>query len=110
TVFGNLYRSMYWNSTNFQAVSIIDKATKEHNLTMIETSFRWLAHHSGLGPNDGLVIGASSIEHLEENLQYLERGPLPQPVIDALDKAWELVKGTAPAYIFTGSLGISSVL
>lgn len=44
---------------------------------------------------DNILIGASSSEHLDSNLKDLEKGPLPEEVVEALDKGWELVKGVA---------------
>ncbi len=48
--------------------------------------------------NDAIIIGASNVKHLEENLVDLEKGPLPQDVVDVLEKAWLIVKGVAPKY------------
>lgn len=78
---------------------MLDKAAKANNLTLLESTLRWMRHHSGLGAKDGIIIGASSIQHLEANLTDLDKGPLPQAMIEAFDEAWELVKPvTAPYY------------
>ena len=76
----------------------MEEVTKEHNLTLIESALRWMVHHSDLGPNDAIIIGASSLHHLEDNLKDLEKGPLPQEVLEAFDAAWEHVKVTCPSY------------
>ncbi len=34
-----------------------------------------------------MILGASSIEQLEENATVAVAGPLPRPVVDALDEA-----------------------
>lgn len=47
---------------------------------------------------DNILIGASSKAHLEENLTDLEKGPLPQEVVDILDQAWLSVKGVSSVY------------
>ena len=50
------------------------------------------------GRRDGVVIGVSSYEQLESNLKDLEKGPLPEEVIKALDEAWLITKPTTPNY------------
>lgn len=87
----NSFRERYWNRLNLEAIQILDKAAKANNLTLIEATLRWMKHHSGLESKDGVIIGASSLKHLEDNLVDLEKGPLPQVMIDAFDQAWEYV-------------------
>ncbi|KAF9152002.1 hypothetical protein BGX21_005245 [Mortierella sp. AD011] len=101
TGFGKIYRQRYWNTLFFDSVKATEKISKEHNLTVIETALRWMVHHSDLGPDDGIIIGASSMGHLEGNLKDLEKGPLPQEVVNALDEAWEHVKVACPSYFKT---------
>lgn len=55
------------------------KATAEqHNLTLTEVALRWISHHSLLKREygDAVIIGASSLKHIEENLNDLEKGSL----------------------------------
>jgi aflatoxin B1 aldehyde reductase len=39
------------------------------------------------------LFGASSTKHLEENLAALDQGPLPEEVVQALNAAWQRVRG-----------------
>ena len=65
---------------------------------------RWIVHHSKLdvnrskGGNDGIIVGVSSLKQLEGNIKDLEKGPLPEEVVEALDKAWVIVGGDGPTY------------
>ena len=64
-------------------------------------ALRWAVHHSALrtaskGGNDGFVLGISKIEQLDQNISDLAEGPLPEDVVEALEKAWLITKGTAP--------------
>ena len=65
---------------------------------MAETALRWCVHHSELKVvgegKDGIIIGASSIGQLENNITDLEKGPLPEDVVQALDEAWLIAKPT----------------
>lgn len=57
-----------------------------------------MSHHSGLDAKDGIIIGASSVGHLEENLRDLKKGPLPEEMVKAFDEAWEHVRICCPSY------------
>ncbi|KAJ7826706.1 Aldo/keto reductase [Mycena olivaceomarginata] len=69
-------------------------------LTMAEIALRWVSHHSLLrtAAGDAVIIGGSNLKHVEENLVDLEKGPLPDEVLAALDEAWATVKGSSSSY------------
>lgn len=71
-----------------------------------------MTHHSLLKRENGdaIIIGASSTKHLEENLADLEKGPLPQDVLDALDQGWEGVRGLTTRYVLCSSLYLASIM
>jgi aflatoxin B1 aldehyde reductase len=97
---GAQYRTRYWNDVMFNALDIVREAASKHNFTESECALRWLSHHSKLDAKlgDTIIIGASSPKHLEDNLKDLEKGPLPDDVVEALDKAWLVAKGSAWNY------------
>lgn len=101
TVMGKRYRERYFNESTFRALQIIERAVDKAGLSMIETALRWTVHHSALkvtDGNDGIIIGVSSAAQLEDNLTNLEKGPLPEEVVKALDEAWKVTKADAPNY------------
>jgi aflatoxin B1 aldehyde reductase len=55
----------------------------------ISVALRWLIHHSQLNVehNDGVIIGASSLEDLRHNLTAVTEVPLPTEVLAAIDDA-----------------------
>ncbi|KAF7319157.1 Aldo-ket-red domain-containing protein [Mycena chlorophos] len=97
---GSSLRSKYWNEPHFAALAVIDPVIKKHNLTMPEVGMRWIANHSQLKREfgDAVLVGASSIEQLNANLDDLEKDPLPEDVVKALDEAWAIIKGHAGVY------------
>lgn len=99
---GENYRKRYFKDETFKALQIVEKAAAKHNLTLLEIAFRWVRHHSALKMDgrgdDGVIIGVSSFEQLKSNLADLEKGPLPQDVVDALDEAWLISKSTTTVY------------
>ncbi|KAL4778624.1 hypothetical protein BJX76DRAFT_342811 [Aspergillus varians] len=81
----------------------------EYGLTMAEVALRWCVHHSALRftntggtdrDGDGVIIGFSSLDQLRRNLADLEKGPLPDELVGALDRAWGMVKGDASDFWF----------
>ena len=99
---GERYRERYFKDATFDALRIMEPVVEKHGLTLLETAFRWLMHHSALnikdGGNDGIIIGISSQQQLEQNLKDLEKGPLPDEVVKALDEAWLVCKPTTANY------------
>jgi aflatoxin B1 aldehyde reductase len=100
---GSMYRERYFKKATFDALQIVEKAAQKHDLTLLEIALRWTIHHSALktdvkGGNDGVIIGVSSFKQLESNLADLEKGPLPEDVVEALDEAWLVAKATGPTY------------
>ncbi|EMC97999.1 hypothetical protein BAUCODRAFT_410420 [Baudoinia panamericana UAMH 10762] len=97
---GKMYRTRYWNDQYFDALDILRPVAKKHGLTEAECALRWMNHHCLLSreKGDAIIIGASSVKHMEENMVDLEKGPLPEEVIQALDKGWEGCKGISIRY------------
>lgn len=98
---GRNYRDRYFRESTFKSLQLIETAVEKHGLSMIETALRWTVHHSKLkikDGNDGIIIGVSSREQLEDNLKNLEKGPLPEEVVKALDEAWKVSKADTTDY------------
>ncbi|KAH8925915.1 Aldo/keto reductase [Atractiella rhizophila] len=63
-------------------------------------AIRWLVYHSGLKGEigDAVILGANGESQLQEGLQWVDKGPLDQWAMDAMDDLWEVVKDVAPPY------------
>jgi aflatoxin B1 aldehyde reductase len=75
---------------------------KKHGLTGHAASLRWAIHHSALSGEhgDAVVIGASKVEQLKENLEICDAGPLPEEIVETINGVWPSVKEKAPwAYV-----------
>ena len=57
---------------------------------------------------DAILIGASRLDHLRQNMKAIKAGPLPEDVIEAFEQAWTITKGDSPEY-FTLYKGKGSV-
>ena len=89
TVQGKLYRDRYWNDAYLDALAEFHQSCEGHGLDGVSVALRWLVHHSQLNAerNDGIIIGASSPEHLRDNLTAVTGGSLPTDVLTAIDHA-----------------------
>lgn len=102
------YRNRYWKDSYFQALGLIGSACDAEGIPMAEASLRWLANHSMLSESraDAVIVGASRLSQLEQNLRALEAGPLPPSIIDAFEGAWSLTSADAPEYYRVNELPI----
>eukprot|EP01119_Soliformovum_irregulare_P009467 TRINITY_DN2279_c0_g1_i2.p1 TRINITY_DN2279_c0_g1~~TRINITY_DN2279_c0_g1_i2.p1 ORF type:complete len:327 (+),score=94.51 TRINITY_DN2279_c0_g1_i2:128-1108(+) len=91
TAQGKRYRDRYWKQEYFDAIDSIKAAASKHGISAVEAGLRWMVHHSKLDTSkgDAVIIGASSMKHLRENLDALKKGPLDQAIIDAFDEGWK---------------------
>lgn len=104
------YQARYWKESYFKAVEVIKKTAEKYGITSIEATYRWLAYNSMLDGNrgDAILIGASKIEHMLQNMNALRQGPLPEEVVKAFETAWTITRGDSPEY-FTLYKGKGSI-
>ena len=97
---GKAYQGRYFNDEMFEALEGLREGARKHSLTEAECALRWISHHSLLkrDKGDAIIIGASSTKQLEQNLIDLEKGPLPDDVVKALDVGWSKTRGVTARY------------
>jgi aflatoxin B1 aldehyde reductase len=47
---------------------------------------------------DAIILGASKMPHLTENMAGALAGPLEPAVVEAFDRAWHMAQPTCPTY------------
>lgn len=103
------YRGRYWKKSFFDAAKLIQTASEKHQISMTEAVYRWLAYHSMLkgSRGDAILVGASRLVHLQQNLETVKAGPLPEDMLDAFETAWTISKPDSPEYftLYKGQLG-----
>lgn len=94
------YRDRYWKQSYFDALGEIKEACNAENVPMAEAAYRWLVHHSNMSAEigDGILLGASRIEQMEQNMVAATKGKLSQSILDAMDEAWDIARPDSPAY------------
>lgn len=82
----------YDTDKHHEAIKFLDKMLGPHGIPKTEVALRWLAFHSQLQPQDAIIIGSSKIAQVKQNMAAIEKGPLPNDVVAALDNVWSIVK------------------
>lgn len=106
--FGNswaaAYRDRYWKQSQFEAIEQVLKTLEAvygaDKPTLTSAAMRWMYHHSKLKGDlgDGVIIGMSNMDQLQQNLAAAEEGPLDNRVVAAFDEAWSRVAHECPNY------------
>lgn len=96
------YLPRFYTQENFEGIQLIQDACEKEGITMLEATFRWLLRHSALGEQDGILLGASSVQQLEQNLDAclagMEKVELSDGVLKAFDDAWAITQKKAFPY------------
>jgi len=95
---GGMYHSMYVKPSYLNALAEWEQIANDEGCTKAELAYRWVSYHSPLKPEqgDGIIIGASRLEQLEQTVKGLHKGPLKAESAKAVDAVWEKVKHDAP--------------
>jgi aflatoxin B1 aldehyde reductase len=90
------YLPRFYTPSNFEAIRLIHDQCETDQISMVEATYRWLLRHSCLGETDGFLLGASSVDQLDQNLAACmaaaTKDELSADMLQAFDKAWELIK------------------
>ncbi|KAI2509211.1 Aldo/keto reductase-like protein [Fragilaria crotonensis] len=95
------YLPRFYTDKNFEAVQLINEACEKEGISMVEGTYRWLLCHSMLDEHDGILLGASSLAQLQENLEACkasEKGPLSPDLLGAFEGAFALTEEGAFPY------------
>ena len=94
------YQQRYWKAEYFEVLQNLQAACDESGIKPAQAAIGWLLHHSMLDASygDGIIIGASKIEQLGQNLESFQQPPLDASVIDTMDRGWQLIKPDCAKY------------
>jgi len=78
----------------------LDRVYGEGKVSLVDASLRWMYHHSKMDGShgDAVILGASSVKHLEESIKSTKHGPLHEDVVKVFDEAWGEMKGDCVNY------------
>ncbi|MCJ1391046.1 hypothetical protein MMC18_003907 [Xylographa bjoerkii] len=95
---GKLYGGLYLKEELLTAAHRVHDEAQKHGLTGQAVALRWVLHHSALSEQhgDAMIIGASSLHQLEENLEICDGGPLPDDIVKVVEEVWQSARPFAP--------------
>ena len=91
-----LYLDRYWHPAFFDAVDKLKAAAEAQGRNLIDVSMSWLLHHT---PIDCIILGASRMSQLDQNLQAFEHArPLDPALLATVEEVWHDLRGLTPNY------------
>jgi aryl-alcohol dehydrogenase-like predicted oxidoreductase len=90
-----MYLDRYWHPAYFDAVDELRSVAGRSGRSLIDISLNWLLHHTAA---DAVILGASKVDQLAQNLDAFERGPLNGETVAACDAVWQKLRGVTPKY------------
>jgi aryl-alcohol dehydrogenase-like predicted oxidoreductase len=90
-----MYLDRYWHPAYFDAVEELQCVAQKAGRSMIDLSLNWLLYHTA---SDCVILGASKVEQLEQNLAVFGKGPLADETVVACDQVWRNLRGVTPKY------------
>jgi aryl-alcohol dehydrogenase-like predicted oxidoreductase len=90
-----MYLSRYWHEEGFNAVGALLDVAQKAARSPVSLALNWLLHHTA---TDCVILGASKMEQLEENLNAMEEGPLDSGTVASCDQVWAKIRGVSPQY------------
>jgi len=90
-----MYQDRFWHPQYFEAVNELTDIAARAGLTILELAFRWLLAQPQV---DSVIIGATRMEQLEDNLLAFQGPPLAPEVLAECDTVWQKLRGVTPKY------------
>jgi aryl-alcohol dehydrogenase-like predicted oxidoreductase len=90
-----MYQDRYWHPQDFDAVDRLKQVAAAEHRSLVSVALNWMLHHTAI---DSVILGASRLEQLDQNLAVAEEGPLSQAAIEQCDDIWRDLRGPTPQY------------
>ncbi|HZQ20512.1 MAG TPA: aldo/keto reductase [Terriglobales bacterium] len=90
-----MYQDRYWHEQNFEAVAALTRIASNVGRSLLSLAFGWLLHHTRVAC---VILGASRLDQLDQNLAACNDGPLSADSLQACDEVWNRLRGPAPIY------------
>lgn len=90
-----MYLDRYWHPAFFDAVDELTEIAREAGRSMISLSLNWLLHHTDTA---SVILGASRMDQLEQNIAASREGKLSDEVVERCDEVWAKLRGPQPNY------------
>ena len=95
---GQYYTNLYCKDVFFSALQTFQDHCKKLNIKPSEACYSWLLYHSQLKEGDAIILGASNLEQILENLHNSKGIQLNADILQELENLWKTVENEAPQY------------
>jgi aryl-alcohol dehydrogenase-like predicted oxidoreductase len=90
-----MYLDRYWHDDDFSAVEELKAIAEEAGKSIVQLALQWVLSQEQV---DCIILGASKLEQLEENLKACSGPKLPGDVLERCDAVWRRLRGVTPKY------------
>jgi len=90
-----MYQDRYWHRVYFDAAAKLAALAGQAGMSIIELAFRWILTQSQV---DSVILGATSMAQLEDNLKACQGPPLGDEILKECDALWKELQGVTPKY------------
>ena len=90
-----MYLDRFWHDAYFDAVTEVKSIAEDGDMAPLDLAFGWLLAQEQA---HCILLGASSVDQLEQNLEALEAPPLTNEQLAACDLVWQGLRGPTPNY------------
>jgi len=90
-----MYLDRYWHPQYFEALAELKGVAADAGIDLKQLAFQWLWSRPAV---DSIILGATRIEHLEENLKACAGTGLSADTLARCDQVWDKLRGVAPKY------------
>lgn len=88
---GKEFQNLYGAPKLQQAMKNLEDILFPLGISGREASLRWIYYHSRLGEGDAIILGASKISQIRENVKSISAGPLSDEVVEKIEGIWDLL-------------------
>jgi aryl-alcohol dehydrogenase-like predicted oxidoreductase len=90
-----MYLDRYWHDDDFAAVGELKAVARDAGKTLVELALQWVLSQDQV---DSVILGASKLEQLEQNLKACAGPGLSSDVLERCDAVWSRLRGVTPKY------------
>lgn len=92
--YGEAYNKRFNKPCFLEALDKWAAVAEQEGTTKADLAYRWVKYNSPLKPEygDAIIIGATSLEQLEQTLAGIDKGSVSEEAARAIDEIWEGVK------------------
>jgi aflatoxin B1 aldehyde reductase len=94
-----IYQNIFWKREILN--SLVDYWKLGDNNKCIETAYQWLNKYSELRDSDKIIVGVSSVEQLENNIELFKKdGDFDRATTEILDSIYNKIINISPNYYY----------